>query len=104
MKEQFINIFNTLRNNVKFENTVLFLYLIKCLTISVSYEDAIVLVSLVALKGFKTYNSRFEIKDSLDEKYKKETADEIKDLKQAISVMRLGSGPRQQQENGKRYF
>jgi hypothetical protein len=103
MKELFTSAFNTLRN-VKFEAAVLFLYLIKCLAISVSYEDAIVLVALAALNGFKTYNNRFEIKDSLDEKYKIETADELKDIKQALSVLRLGNSPRQQQENGKRYF
>lgn len=104
MKELLKSAFNTLRKNVKFEATVLFLYLIKCLAISVTYQDAIVFVALAALSGFKSYNTRFEVRDSLDEKYKKETADEIKDLKQALSVIRLGSTPRQQKEDGKRYF
>lgn len=104
LKEHFTSVFNTLRTKVRFESTVLFLYLIKCLVISVGYEDAIVLIGLVGLSSFKTYNSRFEIRDSLDEKFKKETADELKDIKQAVSVMRLGSPTRQQKEDGKRYF
>jgi hypothetical protein len=91
-------------NTVRFEGIVLFMYLIKCLIVSVSFQDSILLTALVGLNAFKTYNNRFEIKDSLDEKYKTEVKDELKDIKQTLSVLKIGAPPRQQQENGKRYF
>lgn len=91
-------------NTVRFEGIVLFMYLIKCLIVSVSFQDSILLTALVGLNAFKTYNNRFEIKDSLDEKYKSEVKDELKDIKQTLSVLKIGAPPRQQQENGKRYF
>lgn len=99
-----MNIFNTLRKGVKFENAVLFLYLLKCLMISISYQDAVIFVALTMLHGFKNYNNRFEIRDSLDEKYKKETASELKEIKGVLSLIRLGQGPKQAQDNSKRYF
>lgn len=91
-------------NTVRFEGIVLFMYLTKCLVISVSFQDAILLTALVGLNAFKTYNNRFEIKDSLDDRYKNEVKEELKDIKQTLSVLKIGAPPRQQQENGKRYF
>lgn len=107
MNELFKSVFNTLRKNVKFESLVLFLYLIKCLTISVSYEDALVFISLSALSGFKTYNARFEIRESMDEKHKKQTEEEIKSLKHSLSLLTTFTGMSKrggQTEEPKRYF
>lgn len=104
MKELFVNGFNTLRKSVKFESIVLFLYLVKCLTISVTYEDAIIFIALCALSGYKTHSARFE-RDSIEEKYKKQTEEELKSLKHSLSVLRTFTGaPKQMPEDGKRYF
>lgn len=104
MKEYVKNMFNTLRT-AKFEYVVLFLYLLKCVLISVSYQDAIILCALACLNGFKSYNERFEIRDSLDQKYKDEMKEELKDIKTTLSVLKLGrSRTPVPGEESKRYF
>jgi rRNA maturation protein Nop10 len=104
MKELFMNGFNTLQKSVKFESIVLFLYLVKCLTISVAYEDALVFVALCALSGYKTHCARFE-RDSVEDKYKKQTEEELKTLKHSLSVLTTFTGaPKQMPQEGKRYF
>lgn len=90
--------------NLEFVNVILFLHLLKCLVISVSYPDAIVFISLIGLNAFKTYNKRFELSESTYLAFKEKTQSEIKELREVLGILKTGQVLKPKPVENKKYF